>query len=49
MYLEGQARIISVDPGQMLQNEASDQGRNYLLLIQQFFDKLTGSEYICSK
>ena len=34
----------SVDPGQMLQNAASDLGLNCLPLIQQFLDKSTASQ-----
>ena len=35
-YLGGQAWANSVDPDQMLQNAASDQGLHYLPLIQHF-------------
>ena len=41
-YLDGQARADSVNPDQMLQNAASDQGFHCLLLIQQFLDKSAG-------
>ena len=37
MYLEGRAWANYVDPDQMPQNVASDQGLHFLPLIQQFY------------
>ena len=43
-YLDRQAGTNSVDPDQMLQNAASDQGLHCLPLIQQFLDKSIDSK-----
>ena len=41
-YLDRQALADSVDPDQMMQNMASDQGLNYLLLTQKSLGTLEG-------
>ena len=47
MYLDRQVWANSVDPDQMLQNAASDQGLHCWLLIQQFLNTLTGNLFVC--
>ena len=44
VYSESQAGTICVDPDQMPQNVASDQGLHCLPLIQQFLDTSTDSK-----
>ena len=47
MYSDRQVWANSIDPDQMLQNAASDQGLHCLSLIQQFLNTLTGNLFVC--
>ena len=47
-YTDSQVRANSVDPDQMPQNVASDQGLHCLLCIQQFSVKLTCWKFLTS-